>query len=88
MSMVPGIWHARRNAWMWMGKVINFERGPFVRFFKDYVDCGWCEQPTRGRVYEESQKIVCSVCNGVLLEIDDEPMVMLTFEEDDTDGSA
>ena len=39
-------------------------------------------------IKEESQKIVCSVCNGVLLEIDDEPMVMLTFEEDDTDGSA
>jgi hypothetical protein len=71
-----------------MGDVLDFERGSFVRFFKEYVDCGWCDQPTRGRVYEESQKIVCSVCNGVLLEIDDEPMLMLTLEEDDFDGSA
>ncbi len=88
MLTVPGIWHARRNAWMWMGRVINFERGPFGRFFKDYVDCGWCEQPTRGRDDEDRTKIVCSEGQWVLLEIDDEPMVMLTFEEDDTDGSA
>ena len=59
-----------------------------MRFFKEYVSCGWCDQPTRGRVYEESQKIVCSVCNGVLLEIDDEPMLILTLEEDDFDGGA
>ena len=71
-----------------MGDVLDFERGPFVRFFKDYVDCGWCDQPTRGRVYEESQKLVCSVCKWGLLEIDDEPMLMLTLEEDDFDGSA
>jgi hypothetical protein len=38
-------------------------------------------------VYEESQQIVCSVCDGVLLEIDDEPMIFLTLEED-WDGSA
>ena len=70
-----------------MAVVLKFERNDFVRFFKDYVECAHCEQQTRGRVYEESQQITCSVCDGVLLEIDDEPHIILTLEED-WDGSA
>ena len=70
-----------------MAEVLKFERNEFVRFFKDYVECAHCEQQTGGRVYEESQQITCSVCDGVLLEIDDEPHIILTLEED-WDGSA
>ena len=70
-----------------MPKIVKFERNEFVRFFRDYVECAHCEQQTRGRVYEESQQITCSVCGGVLLEIDDEPHIILTLEED-WDGSA
>ena len=70
-----------------MAEVLKFERNEFVRFFKDYVECSHCLQRTRGRVYEESQQITCSVCDGVLLEIDDEPHIILTLEED-WDGSA
>ena len=70
------------------GRVRKLESGSFVRFFKQHEHCGWCEQPTRGRDDEDRTKIVCSEGQWVRLEIDDEPMVMLTFEEDDTDGSA
>ena len=37
---------------------------------------------TRGRVYEETQTIVCSACRKPLLEIDDETSFVLTLEED------
>ena len=72
---------------MSMADVVRFERNEFVRFFKDYVVCDWCEQQTRARVYEESQQITCSVCDGVLLEIGESTSYVLTLE-DDFDGSA
>ena len=68
-----------------MASVIKFdlEDRAFVRFFRDYVNCDWCEQPTRGRVYEESQQIICSVCHQTLLEIDEETTYVISFDEDD-----
>jgi len=87
MLTAPVILRAPQNVWTRMAEIVKFERGGFVRFFRNYVECAHCEQQTRGRVYEESQQIICSVCDGVLLEIDDEPMIFLTLEED-WDGSA
>lgn len=68
-----------------MAKVIklDFDDRDFVRFFKDYVDCDWCGQPTRARVYEESQSIVCSVCRQTLLEIGEETSYVISFDGDD-----
>lgn len=71
-----------------MGDVIKIKRREYVRFFRDYVECAHCEQLTRGRVFEETQMITCSVCDGVLLEIEDKPMIFLSLEDEDYDGSA
>ena len=69
-----------------MGKVLKFdeENRAFVRFFSDYVDCDWCSQPTRGRVYEESQSIICSVCRQPLLEISEEDSFVVVFDGDNS----
>ena len=53
-----------------------------MRFFRNYVDCDWCGMQTRGRVYEETQTIVCSACRKPLLEIDEDVSYVLTLEED------
>lgn len=71
-----------------MGDVLEFKRKDRVRFFGESVVCDHCERDTQGVVFEESQRIICHVCHGVLLEITDEPMFFVTFEEDDFDGSA
>jgi ribosomal protein L15 len=38
--------------------------------------------PTRGRVYEETQTVVCSACRKPLLEIDSDPQHFIVLEED------
>ena len=45
-----------------MADVVDLEaqERDYVRFFRNYVDCDWCGMQTRGRVYEETQTIVCS----------------------------
>ena len=60
----------------------------FVRFFRDYVICDWCFQPTRGRVYEETQTISCGVCKQPLLEIEEGATFVVTLEDDEPDGNA
>ena len=71
-----------------MAKLIKFdpENRQFVRFFSDYVDCGWCEQPTRGRVYEESEQITCSVCKQPLLDMSEDTQYVVEFEPENDDG--
>jgi Zn finger protein HypA/HybF involved in hydrogenase expression len=57
-----------------MSDVINLE--------EQERDCDWCGMPTRGRVYEETQTVVCSACRKPLLEIDSDPQHYIAFEED------
>ena len=54
----------------------------WVRFFKEPWECDWCGLMTRGRVYEETQAVVCSACHNPLIEIDGDPQHYLAFEED------
>jgi hypothetical protein len=67
-----------------MADVVDLEaqERDYVRFFRNYVDCDWCGMQTRGRVYEETQTIVCSACRKPLLEIDEDVSYVLTLEED------
>jgi len=67
-----------------MSDVINLEEQErdWVRFFREHWDCDWCGMPTRGRVYEETQTVVCSACRKPLLEIDSDPQHYIEFEED------
>ena len=58
-----------------MGDLLDFPSRKYVRFYRDYVECDWCGQLTRGRVYEGSQEIVCGACEGVMFEFE-------TTEED------
>jgi hypothetical protein len=69
---------------MTMSDVINLEEQErdWVRFFREHWDCDWCGMPTRGRVYEETQTVVCSACRKPLLEIDSDPQHYIEFEED------
>lgn len=67
-----------------MGDLICIEAHDrdWVRFFRDPWDCDWCGLPTRGRVYEETQTVVCGACRKPLLEIDSDPRHYIAFEED------
>jgi len=53
-----------------MTNVVKMRHNEFVRFFKEYIVCEECGEETRGRVYSESQQVVCSKCKGVLLDAD------------------
>ncbi len=64
-----------------MTKVISLsdrKSKPYVRFYKDFIECDFCGEHTRGRVYEGSQEIVCGACNATLWEFEDD--VALSFE--------
>lgn len=50
--------------------ITKISRSKFVRFFKEHVVCDYCGIETRGLVYAESQRVVCSSCKGVLLDVD------------------
>ena len=70
-----------------MGSVIEFPNRLSVRFFSDSVYCGWCEQPTQGRVFDESSQIICSVCHGVMLDMSEDTEMVIEFDpENDDDG--
>ena len=76
-----------------MSNLLKFDlkKRDFVRFFEEYVTCHWCDQPTRGRCYEQTQAVVCSKCNQPLFVVDDEETAVgISFEldEDDPDGRA
>lgn len=68
-----------------MSDVINIDEQErdYVRFFREYVECDWCGLETRGRVYEETQSIVCSACRKPLLEISQNDMFIFSLEIDD-----
>ena len=53
-----------------MADVIDFPSKKFVRFYKDYIECDFCGQMTRGRVYEGAQEIVCGTCNIAIYEFE------------------
>ncbi len=55
-----------------MGEVIDMKDYISVKFFKDEVQCGFCEQATNGRVYDKSEQVVCTVCGGPMLELSSE----------------
>ncbi len=46
----------------------------FVRFYVDYIDCDFCGQPTRGRVYDSTQEVTCGSCGKILLIVESEPV--------------
>ena len=42
----------------------------FVRFYAEYIDCDFCGQPTRGRVYDSTQEVTCGACGQILLMVE------------------
>jgi ribosomal protein S27E len=56
------------------------EDKPYVRFYRDFVECDFCGQLTRGRVYEDSQEITCGSCNATLWEFESD--IAIAFEPD------
>lgn len=69
-------------------QIKKIRRTPFVRFFADYVTCNACDNETRGRVYQESERVVCSSCNAVLIDMETElaSMTVVMFEPEEDDG--
>lgn len=69
-------------------QILKMKHNEFVRFFKHYIVCDDCGQETRGRVYSESQQVVCSKCKGVILdaeidaEMEDELLIVTYIPED------
>ena len=71
-------------------QIKKIRRTPFVRFFADYVTCNSCDNETRGRVYQESERVVCSSCKAVLIDMETElaSMTVVMFEPEKDDGES
>ena len=73
----------------WSNNVIKLPKKDYVRFYDDFVECDFCGQQTRGRVYEGSQQIVCGACNAPFFEFYTEPGgITLELENGETDEGA
>ena len=69
--------------------VVKFPKKDYVRFYDDFVECDFCGQLTRGRVYEGTQKIVCGACDSVFFEFYTEPgTIALELDNGETDEGA
>ena len=76
---------------MTMGKVIDMKDYISVRFFKHDIVCGYCNQLTRGRVYDGGEAIVCTVCSGPMLELTSDDYAgetTIIFDPEDYDGAS
>jgi hypothetical protein len=41
----------------------------YVRHYEKFIECDFCGQQTRGRVYDdEPEKVYCGACNNVMIE--------------------
>ena len=53
----------------------------YYNFYEGFIDCDFCGQQTRGRVYNGSSKVKCGACHAVLLDISDQsqdkPIIMV-----------
>ena len=53
----------------------------YYNFYEAFIECDFCGQQTRGRVYNGSDNVICGACHAVLLDISDQaqnkPMMML-----------
>ena len=41
----------------------------YVRFYEEHIECDFCGQHTRGRVYDGTQCVVCGSCGHTLIEV-------------------
>lgn len=64
-----------------LSNVVTLPVKRYVRFYKDFVECDFCGQQTRGRVYEGSQQVTCGSCSAVLIEVNHDQLD-ITFEPD------
>jgi hypothetical protein len=64
-----------------LSNVVTLPVKRYVRFYKDFVECDFCGQQTRGRVYEGSQQVTCGACNAVLIEVNHDQLDVM-FEPD------
>jgi hypothetical protein len=37
-------------------------------WYENVVDCDFCGQPTHGRVYEDTRKVVCGSCQKTIID--------------------
>lgn len=69
-----------------MADVIEFPVLKYVKFYRDFIECDFCGQLTRGRVYDGCQEIVCGACNSVLFEFETtEEEIVFELDEDECD---
>lgn len=62
--------------------VVEFPKRDYVRFYDDFVECDFCGQLTRGRVYDGAQQIECGACGSAFFEFFTESGG-INFEADD-----
>ena len=43
----------------------------YFNFYEGFIDCDFCGQQTRGRVYNGSHEVKCGACHSVLLTLTD-----------------
>lgn len=41
----------------------------FVRFYEEHIECDFCGEHTRGRVYDGTQCVLCGSCGHTLIEV-------------------
>jgi ribosomal protein S27E len=63
----------RRKGYLLVVHVFNAARR-FVRFYAEYIECDFCGEPTRGRVYDQTQEVICGACGKILLIVESKPV--------------
>ena len=48
---------------------VVFEDSNYYNFYEAFIECDFCGQQTRGRVYGKSVNVICGACDAVLLTL-------------------
>ena len=40
----------------------------YTRWYPEYINCDWCEKTTRGRLYKNSNTVICGACQRPLID--------------------
>ena len=50
----------------------------YYNFYEGFIECDFCGQQTRGRVYNGSDDVMCGACDAVLLTLTEVKQCLIT----------
>ncbi len=49
----------------------------YLRYYVKHIDCDWCGEQTRGRVYKGRTDVSCGSCDRQLKELDKKEYIII-----------